>query len=131
MKISKKKLGVWMDHTIAHIIEINKNTITSKTIESLSLQGENQNFGKDESLKHNTEKGELSEFFKRLREVIKDYSEVILFGPTNAKIELHNLLKEDSHFNNIKIDTETADNLTENQMHAFVKEHFENNINCI
>ena len=25
MKISKKKLGVWMDHTTAHIIEIKNN----------------------------------------------------------------------------------------------------------
>nr|NQU90122.1 hypothetical protein [Bacteroidota bacterium] len=126
MKISKKKLGIWMDHTIAHIIEIKNNRITSNTIESLSLQGEKQNFGKDESLKYNTEQDQLSEFFKRLSAVIKDYSAVILFGPTNAKTELYNLLKEDSHFNNIKIDIETTDNLTKKQMHAFVKEHFEN-----
>jgi len=125
MKISKKKLGVWMDHTTAHIMEIENNAITSYSVESLSLLGEKQSFGKDESLKHNTEQDQLSEFFKRLSAVIHDYSEVILFGPTNAKTELYNLLKEDSHFNNIKIDIETTDNLTKNQMHAFVKEHFE------
>lgn len=127
MKKSKKKLGVWMDHTIAHIIEIKNNTITSNTIESLFLKDEKQNFGKDESLKNNIEQNQHSEFYKRLSTVIKDYSEVIIFGPTNAKTELYNLLKEDSHFNNIKIDIETADILTENQMHAFVKEHFEKN----
>ena len=120
-----KKLGIWMDHSTAHIIELKNNSITSNTIESLSLQGEKQNFGEDESLKHNTEQDQLSEYFKRLSTVIKGYPEVILFGPTNAKTELQNLLKEDSHFNDIKIDIETTDNLTENQMHAFVKEHFE------
>jgi len=125
MKISKKKLGVWMDHTVAHMIVLNNNSTASNIIESLSLLGEKQNFGKDESLKHNTEQDQLSDYFKRLSAVIKDYSEVILFGPTNAKTELYNLLKEDSHFNNIKIEIETTDNLTENQMHAFVKEHFE------
>jgi len=52
----------------------------------------------------------------------------MLFGPTNAKTELHNLLKENIQFNNIKIDIETSDNLTENQMHAFVKNHFEKNV---
>ncbi len=124
MKIPKK-LGIWMDHSTAHIIELKNNTITSNTIESLSLQGEKQNFGKDESLKHNTEQDQLSEYFKRLSTLIKSYSEVILFGPTNAKTELYNLLKEDSHFNSIKIEIETTDNLTKNQMHAFVKEHFE------
>ena len=120
-----KKLGIWMDHSTAHIIELKNNSITSNTIESLSLQGEKQNFGEDESLKHNTEQDQLSEYFKRLSTVIKGYPEVILFGPTNAKTELFNLLKEDSHFNNIKIDIETTDNLTKNQMDAFVKEHFE------
>lgn len=120
-----KKLGIWMDHSTAHIIEFKNNAIVSNTIESLSVQGEKQNFGKDESLKHNTEQDQLSEFFKRLSAIIKDYSEVIIFGPTNAKTELYNLLKEDRHFNSIKIDIETTDNLTENQMHAFVKEHFE------
>ena len=120
-----KKLGVWMDHTIAHIIELKNNKIQSNTIESLALQGGEQVFGEDESLKHNTEQDQLSDFFKRISAVIKDYQEVILFGPTNAKTELHNSLKKDSHFNDIKIETETSDNLTENQMHAFVKEHFE------
>ena len=120
-----KKLGIWMDHSTAHIIELKNNSITSNTIESRSMQGEKQNYGKDESLKHNTEQDQLSEYFKRLSTVIKGYPEVILFGPTNAKTELHNLLKEDSHFNDIKIDIETTDNLTKNQMDAFVKEHFE------
>ena len=58
---------------------------------------------------------------------LADYQddEVLLFGPTNAKTELYNLLKEDRHFNKHEIDIETSDNLTENQMRAFVKEHFE------
>ena len=125
MKSSKIKLGVWMDHTTAHIIEIENNTITSNTIESLSIKGNRQNFGADESLKQNTEQDQLSEFFKRISVVIHDYSEVLIFGPTNAKTELHNLLKEDTQFNDINIDIETTDYLTENQMHAFVKEYFD------
>jgi len=124
MKIANKRLGVWMDHSTAHILEIKHHRIKSITIESLALQNEKQNFGNYESLKHNTEQDQLSDFFKRLSEVIKNYSEVILFGPTNAKTELYNILRFDSHFNNIKIDIKTTDNLTENQMHAFVKEHF-------
>lgn len=125
MKISKKRLGVWLDHTKAYIIEEKNSSFSSYKIESLATQGEKQNFGKDESLKHNTEQDQLSDFFKRLNGVLKGYKEVLLFGPTNAKTEFHNLLKEDSYFNNIKIDLETTDNLTENQMHAFVKEYFE------
>jgi hypothetical protein len=120
-----KKLGIWMDHTKAHIMVLKKNSITSSTIESLSLQGPKQDFGEDESLKHNTEQDQLSDYFKRISAVITGYQEVLLFGPTHAKTELYNVLKDDSHFNDIKIEVEATDNLTENQMQACVKEYFQ------
>jgi len=122
-----KKLGIWMDHTTAHVMELKNNSIISNTIDSLSEKDEKQTFGEDETLEQNTEQAQLADYFIRLSDVIKGYSEVIIFGPTNAKTELYNFLKKDRHFNNIKIDIETTDNLTENQMHAFVKEHFEKN----
>ena len=55
---------------------------------------------------------------------VKNYDEVILFGPTDAKVELFNILKADQHFDKIKIDIKQADKMTENQQHAFVKDHF-------
>jgi len=55
---------------------------------------------------------------------MKDYDEVLLFGPTNAKNELVNILKVDHHFDEIKIEVKPADKMTENQQLAFVKEHF-------
>lgn len=127
MKESTKKLGIWMDHTIAHLYEIKNKSMTSNTLESIFLQSEKQNFGRDESLKQNTEQNQDLDFYKRLGEVIKEYAEVFLFGPTNAKKELFNLLREDTQYNDIKFELETTDKLTENQMHAFVKEHFERN----
>jgi hypothetical protein len=125
MEMTKKQLGIWMDHTIARLIQIKEDSITTNSIESTFLQSEKQNFGQDESLKNNTEQNQNSEFYKRLSDVIMEYSEVLLFGPTNAKTELYNLIKENRQFNTITIEVETTDNLTENQMQAFVKEHFE------
>jgi hypothetical protein len=49
---------------------------------------------------------------------------VILFGPTDAKIELFNLIKNNRQFEHIKIATLPADKMTENQQHAFVKDYF-------
>lgn len=123
--INIKKIGVWLDHTKALIIEEKNNALTSYSVESISKQIDKQNFGMDESQKQNSEHNQLSDFYKRLTEILKGYSEVLLFGPTNAKTELHNLLKTDRHFDNVTIDVETTDNLTENQMREFVKEHFE------
>jgi hypothetical protein len=122
-----KKLGIWLDHTTAHIMELKNNSISSKTIESLSEKGEKQTFGQDETLEQNTEQDQLADLFTRLSVVIKDYSDVLLFGPTNAKTELYNFLKTDKQFKNSKIDVATTDYITENQMQAFVKEYFEKN----
>jgi len=121
---NKKKIGVWMDHHMAHIVKYKNNSTKSKKIESHS-EGEKQNFGNDESLTQNTEQNQLSDFFKRISTNIIGHSEILLFGPTKAKTELHNVLKNDKQFRNINIITETTDNLSENQIHAYVKKHFE------
>ena len=57
-------------------------------------------------------------------EILK-YNHILLFGPTNAKVELHNYLNKDMHFKDIKIDIESADKMTDNEKDAFVKNHFE------
>jgi hypothetical protein len=42
----------------------------------------------------------------------------------SAKTELLNLLKADHLFEKIKIETKDADKMTQNEQHAFVREHF-------
>jgi len=56
--------------------------------------------------------------------IIKNYREVLLFGPTDAKHELQNMLHKDHLFADIKITVEQADKMTENQQHAFVRAHY-------
>jgi len=80
---------------------------------------------KGENLMHNKQQHQRSEYYKRLSEVIRNYEEVVLFGPTTAKNELANLLKDDHHFEKVKVVVKHADKMTENQQHAFVRKHFE------
>ncbi|MBC8157073.1 hypothetical protein H7X64_02785 [Armatimonadetes bacterium] len=47
-----------------------------------------------------------------------------LFGPTDAKLELCNLLKGDLAFSKVKIETKSSERMSENQELAFVKAHF-------
>lgn len=120
-----KNLGIWMDHSTAHLMEFTTPTIETKTIESKFTHDEKANsLEKSENLMHNKEQHQQSEYYKRLGEVIKKYEEVILFGPTSAKAELHNILKADHNFAKIKIEVKQTDKMTENQQHAFVKEYF-------
>ena len=124
MKI-EKKLGIWMDHSSAHLMELTINGIEEKVIESkFTHQEKEHSFSKSESLMHNKEQHEQSEYYKNLGEVIKNYGEVFLFGPTDAKIELFNILRADHRFDKIKIITQQADKMTENQQLAFVRNHF-------
>lgn len=120
-----KKLGIWMDHSNAHIITtasgiVKTDNILTKTVHS----GNDHTLSESESLIHNKEQHLQNDYYKRLAETIKNYDEVILFGPTDAKIELLHILKADHHFDNIKIEAKPSDRMTENQQHAFVKEHF-------
>ena len=125
MNLSAKKLGIWMDHSNAHLIEITADSIETKNIESkFTHQAKEQSLGRSENLMHNKEQHQQSEYYKNLGEVIKNYNEVILFGPTDAKVELLNLLRTDHRFAGIKIEVEQADKMTDNQQHAFVKNYF-------
>lgn len=119
-----KKLGIWMDHNKAQIMEMKNYSILSNTINSNNNKGDMPLIGVDESLQQNTEQEQLKKYFESLSKIIKGFEEVVLFGPTNAKTELFNLLQEDSHYNDIKIEVETTDNLSVNQMHAFVRDYY-------
>jgi hypothetical protein len=121
----QKRLGIWMDHSIANLIELSKNKVQTITLESIPAFPEQvQNLRMDESLMNNKEQDHRLAFYKRISSVIIDYSEVLLFGPTNAKSELFNALKNDRQFEKIKISIQPTDNMTDNQKKAFVKDFF-------
>src|ERR1035437_5359123 len=120
-----KNLGIWMDHSSAHLMEFTTDPIETKTIESkFTHQVKENSLGKSENLMHNKEQHQQSEYYKKLGEIIKNYEEVILFGPTDAKVELLNVLRADHRFAKTKIEIKQADKMTENQQHAFVRDHF-------
>jgi len=120
-----KSLGIWMDHATAHLMEYTVEPIETKIIASKFTHEEKEHsLNKSEHVMHNKEQHQQSEYYKKLEEVILNYQQVILFGPTDAKSELLNLLNADHRFEKIKITTKHTDKMTENQEHAFVREHF-------
>ena len=122
-----KYLGIWMDHANAHLIEFTTDPSGSKTVSSkFTHEAKEESLQKSEALMHNKEQHQESEYYKKLSEIIANYSAVLLFGPTEAKAELFNILKSDHRFSNIKIEILPADKMTEQQMHEFVSLHFSN-----
>lgn len=129
---TEKNLGIWMDHQTAHLMEFTTSPIETKTINSTFTPDEKQQaLEKSESLMHNKEQHEQAAYYKELGEIIRAYDDVILFGPTNAKVELYNSLKNDHLFADIKIEIEPADKMTTNQQHAFVRDYFSKRLSLI
>ena len=122
---SKKQLGIWMDHSTAHLMALTNGTILSSTIESGPItQGDEQNVYKDESHSLNKEQGQLSTYYRKLGDAILDYDEAVLFGPTEAKNELFNLIRENHLFDKIEIVIQPADKMTESERNTFVTSYF-------
>ena len=119
-----KKLGIWMDHASAHLMEYSDAMTTEVILSESTHEEKEKTLQKGESMMHNKEQQQDAAYYKTLGESIKNYDEVLLFGPTNAKIELLNILKADMHFDKIKIETMQADKMTENQERAFVRDYF-------
>lgn len=119
-----KYLGIWMDHASANLMECTDPIETKIMKAETPEQPAGATEVRGESQKHNKDQNMLSAYYSRLGNVIKEYEEVILFGPTHAKTELYNQLQASIHFDKIKIEVQDADKMTENQQHAFVRDYF-------
>lgn len=122
-----KKLGIWMDHSIAHLIVFPIDSNANQDIEcSFTHEAREESLQRGESTMHTKEQGEQNDYYRELAAIIRDYDEVLLFGPTDAKTELYYTFNENNLFADIEVEIMQADKMTENQQHAFVREYFEN-----
>lgn len=125
MKV-QKNLGIWMDHATAQLIDLNADKETKIITSDFTIETKEEALSKSEKSMHNKRQQMHEAYYKEIGNSILNYDHVLLFGPTNAKTELHNYLNGDSHFKSIKIDVEPADKMTDNEKDAFVKNHFGN-----
>lgn len=123
---TQKNLGIWMDHATANFIDLNSEKDSNSVDSKFTTTTKEEVLGRSEFTMHNKEEQMTEAFYKKIAEKILKYNHVVLFGPTNAKTELHNYLNNDLHFKDIVIDVEPADKMTDNQLDAFVRNHFQN-----
>jgi len=120
-----KQLGIWMDHSNAYLMELTNDVIVTSRVALESTNNDTEfNFYKGEKLIHKKEQHLQLSYYRKIGEVIKKYQDVVLFGPTDAKNELINLVKTDHLFEDIKIEVKNADKMTEDQMQTFIREYF-------
>lgn len=120
---SNKNLGIWMDYSSADLINPDQDAhevIRSKFSPAIKEEA----LKKGEKHMHHKEQQVRETYFKEIANKIMEYDHVLLFGPTNAKTELHHYLNGEPRFQHVKVTVEPADKMTENEKKAFVKEHF-------
>ena len=122
---TQKNLGIWMDHSTANFIDLNEEGNNHSVSSAFTFEAKEEALSRSENIMHNKEQQMHEAYYKEIADGILNYDHVLLFGPTNAKLELNNYLRKDLHFKNIKIALESADKMTDNEKNAFVKKHFE------
>ena len=127
-----KNVGIWIDKKKAKIISIENgnehiDTIVSNIEDfhpSGGMKGGSQDFVQDSKYLER-EKHQLTEFFKNIVISIENADAIVIFGPSQTGTKLHKeLLEKHSPFHNKKISIEKADNMTDNQLMAWVRDYY-------
>jgi hypothetical protein len=117
-----KQLSIWMDYSNALLMELCNHMIVSTRIEVKPSEDDdekaNDQIPTQEHIRHQTD------YFKEIGDVVINYQEVLLFGPTEAKSELLALLKKDCHFKNILFQLVNTNKMNDDSIHKFVVDHY-------
>ena len=110
-----------MDHFSANFIEHARTAREVKTITSDFNQFEKkQILQKGESHLHNKEQDLQQKFYEEICNNCSDYDQILLFGPTTAKLELQTILTKDNRFLKVGVVVKNTDKLSVNNQLAFV-----------
>ena len=120
-----KYLGIWMDHSIAHVMGFENDAIVTNTIEShLNPVPEGQSLFPDKESVSEISQEQRSEYYQKLSDLILDYESVILFGPAESKNELFNLLIFNHLFDKINLAIKPAVQMDEVERTRFIRANF-------
>ena len=131
-----KKVGIWIDKREAKIVSFKDKNEHLDTIVSgievfhvgggsgTRLKGGSQDVVQDSKYLER-ERHQLAEFFKDIVICINDADALVIFGPAQTGAKLYNeLLEKHSLLYNKTKSVEKADNMTDNQIVAWVRDYF-------
>ncbi len=131
-----KKVGIWLDQKEALIVTVINNSVTKNLVVSdietrERIPGEKKIFGRfgdqylnDEKSKKNKINDLTTRYLNAILAQLKKVDEVLLFGPAQTKIKLEKLINNDNNLSSKLKSVQNANNMTENQKVAFVKNYF-------
>ena len=132
----EKQAGIWLDKERAIIINLSEGKHTIKHLKSEittreRFPGEGKRFGRFgnqflnmESKKRNMVKNQSDEYLKNIINEIKSVDKLVLFGPAEMKTHLEKAILKNSLVSKKLTAVKPADNMTENQLVAWVKDYY-------
>ena len=123
------KVGIWIDHKKAVIVSASADGVTTtKTLESevnAHPRYAGQQDGGGEKKYEERHSQDLDRYYDEVIRQLTDADELLILGPGEAKLELKARLRRSKAHPERTINIETTDKLTDPQIVAKVKEHFE------
>ena len=120
----KQYAGVWIDNQNAMIITNgSENENGDYTIQNKVKANANRGGGSEHSM-NNAKQSDSIKYFKSLSSLLLNYDEILVFGPGQSQEQFQNHLKQDTQFKNKQITIDSAEQLTDPQMIAKVRDFF-------
>jgi len=123
--IKIKQLAIFMDDTNALLMELYNHMIVSRNIIFKSKENEEYiDYNYSKPVKSTDMQWHHLAYYKEISDIIRNYQQVVLFGPVDTKEEFYKLLEADHHFKNIKIEFINTNKMTDFQIHKFVLNYY-------
>jgi stalled ribosome rescue protein Dom34 len=123
-KNQKQYAGVWLDNTKALIITDTSEGDTSEYTILDKVKAREAFGGGSEHSMNNAKQSDLVKYYKTVSNLLLDYDEILVFGPGQSQEQFQHHLQQDAQFKSKKITIDSAEQLTDPQMIARVREHF-------
>jgi len=113
--------GIWIDHRKAFVVTLSEDGEDTKLILSRVEKHPQRDTADDRQQRALT--GELNHFYDAVICAIRGYANVFLFGPGEAKHELHKRVVQ-MKVGDFVMAAEAADKMTDREIIAKVRDHF-------
>ena len=124
----KQYAGVWLDNHKAMIISnISANENDDYAIKEKIKAGEHHGGGSEHSM-NNAKHSDNLKYFKSVSNLLLNYDEILIFGPGKSQEQFQNHLQEDAQFKSKQITIDSAEQLTDPQMIAKVRDFFKSRL---
>ena len=120
----KRTVGLWIDHKKAVIVFVAGKEEEIKLISSnIETQQRQSGVSTPDDIRHRELTEHLNIYYDEVVSCIREAESILIFGPGEAKGELKKRLEKDNLGGHI-VGIEPADQMTDPQIVAKVKEHF-------